>query len=290
MATQGYPDGYYAQRPHNLSKDQYGQDTTGDESQRHAGPARYQYNYPITPFGGYGLQIGAGASGEPRPVGCLLGGADDLGSHHAVGDLSKTNSDYDWGQQQQDLAAGGAGSARVLPVLGAVSMNRAAVNSIPPNQGYIDPNVPLIEFHNLNYPNRQGNPHLAEGVPPLAPQLGTADAEYYVQYSDQGAADMLSHNMLPKADVDGYGASALEISEGVGSGGEGAFTSIGGVSDLNESELGPWTTSAVVAGEYGVQQEFTQGVQPSQPSYDLRTGEYAQPDGVHGAFKFCHWS
>ena len=238
-------------------------------------------------LGLYELQIGTGASSAPRPVG-LSGGADDLGAHHAVRDLSKTNGDYEWRWQQQDPAADGAGSADVLPALGAVSMNRAAHNNIPPHQEYIGPNVPLgpqTQSYNLGYPNRQGEPH-------LAPQLGTANAEYYGRYSGQGVADVLGHNVLLGAHFDGYGASPLEVSEGAGSGGAGAFTSIGRVSGLNESELGPWTTSGVVAGQYGAQQELTdyaQGEQSSRSPYDLRALEYVEQDGVRGAFKFCHW-
>lgn len=283
MTTRGYPERYYAPHPNTSSQDKSGRDISG-EAQGHARLAKYQH---IPSSGLYELQIGAGASSAPRPVN-LLGGADDLGSHHAVRDLSKMNGDYEW-LWQQDAAADVAGSADVLPALGAVSMNRAAHNNISAHQEYIGPNVPLgpqMQNYNLGYPNRQGEPH-------LAPQLGTANAEYYGRYSGQGVADVLGHNVLLKAHFDGYGASPLEVSEGVGSGGAGAFTSIGRVSGLNESELGPWTTSGVVAGQYGVQQEFTgyaQGGQSSRSPYDPRVFEYVEPDGVHGAFKFCHWS
>jgi hypothetical protein len=206
--------------------------------------------------------------------------ADDLGSQHAVSDPPQTSSNHEWSRQQQDPATEGAGSAGMLPVFGALSMIRAADNSIPPHQGYVGPSVPLMgpQIHNLGYPNRQGkHAHLTRGAPPLAPQLGTADTESYVRHSGQGVADMLSHNIWPDAFFNGYGASPLEISEGAGSGGAGAFTSIECVGGLNGGDWGSWATSTAAAGEYNVRQDFTHGVG-------------AQPNGVRGAFKFRYWS
>jgi len=293
MSTNGYSEEYYTQHPPNSStKDKFGRDIGGGEGQGYANPAKYQYNPLILPFGVYGFQNGAGPSGEQRPVG-LWGRADDLGLYHAVGDLSSTNTDFEWGVQQHDPATSGAGSG-VLAALGAGSMNRAAKNSIPPaHQGYIDPKVLQAGHHNLGYPSRQGEPPLpvGAGAPLLVPQQGTANGDHYLRYSDQDAAAMLSRNMLHKAHFDSYGASRLEIAEGAGSGGAGTFTSIGCASDLNKSTLGPWTTPTLVPGLFGGQQgftDYTQGEQSSQPPYDLRTLEYVEQDGVHGGSKFCH--
>lgn len=288
MTTQGYQEGYWVQHPIGMSQDKSGRDIGGGAAQGYARPAKYQYDHfrpsPVM----FDLGTGAGANGEPRPAG-LWGGADNLGSQNAGGDLSKISKDYEWVWQQQDSAADGAGSAGGLPALGAAPMNRAADNSIPPLQRHIVPNIPpmgpQMQLHNLGYPNRQGEP-------PLAPHLGTAYAGYHAQYSDQGTANILNHNMSPGAHFDGYGAYPLEISEGTGSGGAGTLMGFGCASGLDESELDPWTMPTAVAGQSGVQQftGYTQVAQFPQSSYSLRTREYGQHNGLRGASKFCHWS
>jgi len=208
--------------------------------------------------------------------------------NHAVGVFPTTRGDYEWGQQQQDLVMMGAGSASMPPDLGAVSMNRATDDSVRPQQVYVDPNVPWMNPQ--CYPNRQGkHARFIGGAPPLALQLGTADTVYPVQYGGQGVADPLG--MSPKVQLNGYGASPLEISEGAGSGGAGGFRTIGYVSDFNEGELGFWGTSTAVTGEYGAQREYTDythGARSTQSPYDLQP--CVGQNGVRSAFKFCHWS
>ena len=294
MATLEYPDGYWAQHATSLSENQSGRDIGGGDAQGHAKPAKYQYGHSTPSSGLYDLQIGADASGEPRPVG-LWAGADNLGSQYAGGDLPNTTSDVEWVWQQQGSAADGAGSAGVLPAVGAASMIRAADNSMPPHQKCIGPNVPLMglqmQTYDLGYPNRQGDPRLPKGVPPLAPQLGTVDAEYYARHSGQGAADMLGHDISPDAHFGGYGASPLEVSEGAGSGRAGTLMRIGRTSDFNESGLGPWAMSPALGGQYGAQQltGYMQVAQSAQSPYDLQARVYGQQNGLRGASKFCHW-
>ena len=284
MATKEYPEVYWAQHAISLSQNQSGQDICGGDAQGHARPAKYQYDHFTPSPGPYDLQIGADASGEPRPVG-LWAEADNLGSQYAGSDLPKTSSDFEWVWQQQGSAADGAGSAGVLPAAGAASMIRAADNSIPPHQGRIDPNVPLMglqmQTYDLGYPNRQGKLRVTKGVPPLA--LGTADAEYCARHSDQGAADMLGRNISPNAHFGGYGASPLEVSEGAGSGQVGTLMNIGYAGDFNESGLSPWAMSTALGGQYGAQQFITGYMQVSQSAqspYGLQTREYGQQRGA----------
>ena len=289
MSAQGYQEGYWVQHPISMSQDKSGRDIGSGGAQRHAKPTIYQYDHFRPSPGLLDLGTGAGAYGEPRPVGLWAGGADNLGSQHAGSDPSKTMFDYGLVWQQQGSATDGAGSAGGVPAPGAASMNRAADNGIPPRQEYIVPNIPpmspQMQLHNLGYPNRQGKP-------PLAPQQVTADADYYAQYSNQGAADILSRNMSPRAHFDGYGAYPLEISEGAGSGGAETLMSFGCASGLDESELGPWMMPTAVAGQSGVQQftGYMQAAGSSQSSYDFRTRECGQQNGLRGASKFCHWS
>ncbi len=290
MPTKEYPEGYWAQHPISMSKNQSGRHIGGGDAQGHARPANYHDDHFMPSFGLYNLRNGADANSEPRPVG-LWAGADNLGFQYAGSDLPKTTSDNEWIWQLQGSAADGARSAGVLPAPGAASMNRAADNNIPPHQGHIGPNVPLMglqmQTHDLGYPNRQGKPRFIKAVPPLAPQTGTADAEYYARHSGQGTADMLGRNISPNTHFGGYGAYPLEVSEGAGSGGAETLMSIGYVSDLHESGLDPWAMSTALGGQYSEQQftGYVQVAQSAQSPYDLQTHEYGQQNGLRGASK-----
>jgi len=209
---------------------------------------------------------------------------DDVGPQQAVGSFPEASFDYKWSWQPQDPATEGGGSAGIHPALGAVWMNQAADDGFAPLREYFSPSVPLMgtqmPIHILGYPDKFEQP--TEDVPILVSQLGTADVESYVRYSGQGVADMPTHNPWPVPPFDGYGASPLGISEGGGSGGAQALTSIGCVSGRNESQLGQWTTSTAAAGKYGQPQfpGYYHRVRPTQSLYDPRAREYVEQNGV----------
>lgn len=174
----------------------------------------------------------------------------------------------------------------MLPALGAGSMNRAA-DSLP-HHGYIDPNVlmtgPQTRNNTLPYPNPQDHPFNIRGDPSiLVPQPGTPNVE---SFHSLDVAGVPTHAPYPAAPFDGHSASPLEISEESGSGGVGAFPSVGYASNLNEREYSAWTRSTAAGGQYGGQ--LPGHPYFSQPPYNTGTHEYIVQSGTGGAFKFCH--
>ena len=159
------------------------------------------------------------------------------------------NNDGKWNQKHQGPAVGGTVSASIHPAFSVASVNRTAVNDIPPHHAYPHPHY--MPIHTLGYPNRQGE---------------------YEHFTGKAL------NLTPQLDGYGaYGAYPLET-EGTCNGGTGADTSVGYVG---------WATSTTT-GEYSAQHGYPGHTHAAKSPYDPQTFGYVEQGRIGGTFKLCH--
>ena len=198
------------------------------------------------------------------------------------------SSDHEWGWQQQCPVMDRAAPAGLPATMGTASMNRAdATSDIHRHPGRVNPDTfpadPRMATFGLGDEQYQLEVECAAGSAPIwGPQPGTADAESYGRRVGCGIAGQLTHDPSRAGALDSSSASLLAVSEG-----RGAFTGVGNITSINESEFDRWPMSARATGVYDAQQK-----RPNYPDEAASTQYPYDPQlrqcGVAGEFKVCH--